>query len=200
MERRSALKNIGGLFLAPSLLSATVEKSRKRVLRVAHLTDIHLKNELGAPGKFVKCLHHMQQQNPKVDCVLNGGDIVFDMNKENLATIDAQWKLSHDIMKAECNMPVRYCLGNHDIWWNEDDKGQALYGKRYSMDQLQLAKPYYSFTQNGWKFIVLDSVHLDIDDTWYIGKLGDEQFNWLQNELATTDASTPVLVVSHIPI
>ncbi|WP_394348360.1 hypothetical protein [Mucilaginibacter corticis] len=27
---------------------------------------------------------------------------------------------------------------------------------------------------NGWKFTLLDSVHLDIDNTWYIGKLGDE--------------------------
>jgi len=97
-------------------------------------------------------------------------------------------------------LPVHYCLGNHDIWWNEDDKSQAIYGKRFSMDQLQLASPYYSMVKNGWKFIMLDSVHLDVDGTWYIGKLGDEQFNWLQTELANTDASMPVLVLSHIPI
>lgn len=142
----------------------------------------------------------MQQQSPKVDLVLNGGDVVFDMNKENISTIDDQWQLSKSIMKAECSAPVRYCLGNHDIWWNEDDKGQAIYGKKYSMDQLGLVKPYYSFTQNGWKFIILDSVHLDIDNTWYIGKLGDEQFNWLEQELQTTPSTMPVLVLTHIPV
>ena len=68
------------------------------------------------------------------------------------------------------------------------------------MNQLQLTKPYYSFQQGGWKFIVLDSVHLDVDQTWYIGKLGDEQFDWLKKELEATDKNTPVLILSHIPI
>ncbi|GAA4313460.1 metallophosphoesterase [Mucilaginibacter gynuensis] len=200
MERRSALKSLGGILLAPSVVLEANKAERKQVLRVAHLTDIHLKDKFGAPAKFVKCLHHVQQQSPKVDMMLNGGDIVFDMNKENLDTINAQWKLVSNIMQAECSLPVSYCLGNHDIWWAENNKGQAVYGKLYAMDQLKLSKPYYSMVKNGWKFIILDSVNLDIDGTWYIGKLGDEQFNWLQNELQTTNPAMPVLIMSHIPI
>jgi len=200
MERRSVLKGLGGLLLAPSLTFAHTHTEKKPSLRIAHLTDVHLKNKFDAPARFVKCLHHMQQQNPKVDFVLNGGDVVFDMNKENISTINDQWSLMKSLMKSECNLPIHYCLGNHDIWWNENSKGQTFYGKHYSMNQLELAKPYYSFMQGGWKFIILDSVHLDIDETWYIGKLGDEQFNWLQNELKSTAPSTPILVMSHIPI
>jgi len=198
MLRRSALKNIGGLFLAPAFFGK--RPAAKPALRIAHITDVHLKDQFGAPAKFVKCLHHLQQQDPKPDFILNGGDIVFDMNKELIGTIDAQWKLMNDVMKSECSLPVRYCLGNHDIWWNENNKGQAIYGKQYSLNQLKLASPYYSFTNGGWKFIVLDSVHLDIDGTWYIGKLGDEQFNWLAGELAATPPDMPVLILSHIPI
>jgi len=198
MQRRAALKNIGGLLLAPSIGLAQGIDPKRRSLRVAHVTDIHLKDKFGAPAKFVKCLHHVQQQKP--DLVLNGGDIVFDMNKENLGTINTQWHLMKGILKAETSIPTHFCLGNHDIWWNEDNKSQAVYGKQYSMGQLQLARPYNSFTQGGWKFILLDSVHLDIDGTWYIGKLGDEQFAWLENELKTTDAAMPVLIMSHIPI
>lgn len=200
MERRSALKGIGGLLLAPSIILGNTNTDKKSVLRIAHITDVHLKNKFDAPAKFVKCLHHLQQQNPKVDFILNGGDVVFDMNKENLGTINDQWNLVKSLMKEECSLPVHYCLGNHDIWWNENSKGQTFYGKQYSMDQLGLTKPYYSFMKGGWKFIVLDSVHLDIDDTWYIGKLGDEQFAWLENELKNTDPTVPVLVMSHIPI
>lgn len=200
MERRSALKSLGGLLLTPPLINSRWENENKPALRIAHITDVHLKNEFGAPDKFVKCLHHLQRQTPKVDMILNGGDIVFDMNKENIGTIDDQWKLFNNIMKSENSIPVRYCLGNHDIWWNENNKGQAVYGKQYSLDQLHLSKPYYSFEKGGWKFIILDSVHLDIDDTWYIGKLGQEQFSWLENELKTTDVNTPILVMSHIPI
>ena len=200
MERRSVLKNIGGLFLAPSLIPEASPAVDKPVLRVAHITDVHLKNALGAPEKFSKCLHHIQKKTPKVDLILNGGDIVFDMNKENITTIDDQWKLYNSILKSDNNIPVQYCLGNHDIWWSENNKGQAVYGKQYSLDQLQLSKPYYSFEKADWKFIVLDSVHLDIDNTWYIGKLGEEQFNWLENELKNTAANKPVLILSHIPI
>ena len=198
MERRTALKNIGGLLLVPAL--SNISTSKQPALRIAHLTDVHLKDQFDAPAKFVKCLHHLQRQTPKVDMILNGGDIVFDMNKENITTINNQWQLTHNVLKAECSLPVHYCLGNHDIWWNENDKGQALYGKQYSMDQLKLSKPYYSMEKGGWKFIMLDSVHLDIDGTWYIGKLGDEQFTWLENELKSTDAATPILIMSHIPI
>jgi Icc protein len=200
MQRRSALKNIGGLLLAPTLGFGNIIDPKKSVLRIAHLTDIHLKNKFEAPAKFVKCLHHMQQQNPKPDLVLNGGDIVFDMNKENIGTINDQWQLMNGILKAESSIPTHYCLGNHDIWWNENNKNQAVYGKQYAMDQLKLSKPYNSFIKGGWKFILLDSVHLDIDGTWYIGKLGDEQFAWLENELKTTDPAMPVVVMSHIPI
>ncbi|GAA4197683.1 metallophosphoesterase [Pedobacter jeongneungensis] len=200
MERRSALKNIGGLFLLPTLSKVSLPTEKKPVLRVAHITDVHLKNQFNAPARFAKCLHHLQAQSPKVDLILNGGDIVFDMNKENIGTINDQWKLVQETMRNECSIPVRYCLGNHDIWWNEDSKGDVFYGKKYAMDKLQLIKPYYSLVQNGWKIIVLDSTHLDIDNTWYIGKLGDEQLNWLKNELQSTDKKMPVMVMSHIPI
>lgn len=200
MQRRTALRNIGGLLLLPSISTAVTVAEQKPVLRVAHITDIHLKNDFGAPQKFSKCLHHLQQQSPKVNLVLNGGDMVFDMNKENISTINDQWKLFMDTVQNESNIQTHYCLGNHDIWWNENSKGDAFYGKKYAMDKLQLAKPYYSFLKAGWKFIVLDSTHLDIDNTWYIGKLGGEQFNWLSEELKATPKETPVLVMSHIPI
>jgi 3',5'-cyclic AMP phosphodiesterase CpdA len=201
MERRSIIKQLGGLALLPSLaFGKGANRAAKPVLRVAHITDVHLKNDLGAPAKFSKCLKHIQQQSPKVDMILNGGDVVMDMNKENITTINDQWKLWHGMLKNECSIPMHYCLGNHDIWWLEDSKQDVFYGKKYALNQLQLPSPYYSFTNAGWKFIVLDSVHLDIDNTWYIGKLGDAQMAWLQQELANTSTTTPVCVMSHIPI
>jgi Icc protein len=199
MQRRTLIKSLGGLLLVPALPFKSVPKWEKPVLRIAHLTDVHLKDKWDAPARFARCLHHVQQQKG-VDMILNGGDVVFDMNKENMDTINEQWKLWHSIMKSDCSLPVNYILGNHDIWWNENDKGQAIYGKQYALNQLQLSSPYYSFIKESWKFILLDSVHLDIDGTWYIGKLGDVQLNWLENELKATLPDMPVCVLSHIPI
>jgi 3',5'-cyclic-AMP phosphodiesterase len=56
MERGSAIKNIGGILLAHSLTFTRPNVVKgKPILRTAHITDVHLKNEFGAPGKFVKC-------------------------------------------------------------------------------------------------------------------------------------------------
>jgi predicted MPP superfamily phosphohydrolase len=119
MERRTLIKRLGGLLLAPSLpLELPASFGKWPVLRVAHLTDVHLKDKWDAPARFRRCLHHVQTQRPGVDMILNGGDIVFDMNKENLDTIKAQWELWHSTVKAESSLPIHYCLGNHDIWWN----------------------------------------------------------------------------------
>lgn len=201
IKRRSLLTGIGGVLSLPFLRHDSPFSDKPGpALRLAHITDVHLKHELDAPRKFVRCLHHIQNQSPKVDLVINGGDIVFDMNKENISSIDTQWKLLHEIMKQECSLPVHYCLGNHDVWWHENSKDLPLYGKQYALGQLQLVKPYYSVMLAGWKLIVLDSTHLDIDDTWYIGKLGDAQFGWLETELGNTPVDTPVMVMSHIPI
>jgi len=200
MKRRLLLKQLGGLALAPTVSFAHIKDVASPVLRIAHITDVHLKNELEAPVKFARCLHHIQQQTPKVDFILNGGDTVFDMNKENISTIEAQWKLWHSIVKNDNSLPIHYCLGNHDVWWMEDDKAETLYGKKYAMSQLGLNTPYYSFNAKGWKFIVLDSVHKDIDNTWYIGKLGDEQFTWLQQQLENNSNNTPVCILTHIPL
>ncbi len=200
MERRTLIKSLGGLLLMPSLAIGHTISAEKPVLRFAHLTDIHLKDEFDAPARFAKCLHKLQQTEPKLDFILNGGDVVFDMNKQNLNAISAQWKQYHNVLKAESSLPVHYCLGNHDIWWDENNKGQTVYGKQYALDQLGMPGLYYSFVKNGWKFILLDSVHLDLDGTWYIGKLGEQQIEWLENELRNTNPSVPVVVLSHIPI
>jgi Icc protein len=66
MERRSVLKSLGGLLLLPSIGIAATSASKKPVLRIAHITDVHLKNELGAPVKFTKCLRHVQEQVPRL--------------------------------------------------------------------------------------------------------------------------------------
>ncbi|REA60912.1 metallophosphoesterase [Dyadobacter luteus] len=199
IQRRTALKGISAALATP-FLGDKILGADKPVLRVAHITDVHLKNDLGAPEKFAKCLRNIQDQNPKIDLILNGGDIVFDMNKENLSAIDAQWALWNKIVKQESSLPMHYCLGNHDVWWHENTKDQPIYGKQYALNQLQLTSPYHSFVSKGWKIILLDSTHLDIDNTWYIGKLGDQQFAWLEKELNETPATMPVLVMSHIPI
>ena len=144
MQRRTLLKNLGGLALIPAFPFKNLPVDKKPVLRIAHLTDVHLKDKWDAPARFVKCLHHVQQQ-PGVDMILNGGDIVFDMNKENIDTINTQWKLWHNIIKSDCSLPIHYVLGNHDIWWTEITRHQSTIVQHFECTLNSRSYSFYSF-------------------------------------------------------
>jgi 3',5'-cyclic AMP phosphodiesterase CpdA len=93
---------------------------------------------------------------------------------------------------------VRSCIGNHDIrpWTVGDAVGAAA--KAWATDLLHLERRYYGFGQNGWRFLVLDSVQPETGG--YVGYIDPEQRAWLEAELKQLAASTPVAVVSHISI
>lgn len=173
------------------------------VLRLAHLTDLHVQPERRAADGLAACLRHVQGLRDKPDLILTGGDLVMDSFEADYARTKLQWDLLTRVFKDECSLPVEHCLGNHDIWgWNNKKSGatgdEPLYGKKMALDVLGLASPYRSFDRAGWHFIVLDSVSPSGDG--YIGKLDDAQWEWLRADLAGVPKDMPVLVVSHIPI
>jgi 3',5'-cyclic-AMP phosphodiesterase len=53
--------------------AATENSSAKRVLRIAHLTDVHVQPEKRAGEGLAACLNHVQQLPDKPDLILTGG-------------------------------------------------------------------------------------------------------------------------------
>ena len=177
---------------------------RRRVLRLAHLTDVHVQPELGAADGLAACLRHVQALKDPPQLILTGGDAVMDVYGADAARAKVQADLWRSVWRAECSLPVEHCLGNHDVWgWDRKESkttgGEPKWGKPWALDLLGLDRPYRSFDRAGWHFIVLDSVH-PAPDGGYIARLDDEQFRWLGADLAKTPPATPVLVLSHIPI
>ncbi len=186
-----------------SFASDDVTKSPGRAFRIAHLTDSHTQPERRAAEGTIACLKHAQGLDTKPDLVVTGGDLIMDSFDADRARTKLQWDLYTKILRDECSLPIEHTLGNHDIWgWNKKKSGasgtEADYGKKWALDTLGLPKPYRSFDRGGWHFVILDSVMGDGDG--YIGKLDDEQFDWLGKDLGAVNAKTPVIVVSHIPI
>ncbi len=179
---------------APTAASA----GRKRVLRFAHLTDVHVQPELDAAAGTVKCLHHAQSLDDPAELIITGGDTVFDVFAVDQARTDLLADLWRRTLKSECSLPVRAVIGNHDIrpWDGADSVGGG--GKAWAVDFLGLEKRYYAFDQAGWRFLVLDTVQPR--DDGYTGKLDPEQRTWLDSELAQLAGAKPVVIVSHIPI
>jgi len=202
MKRRQLLKNIGlttGAFAlggkaVSEVLGNEIEKKKKRVLRVAHVTDIHIRPELDAPARFRKCLQEIKKH--KVDFFLNGGDTIYAADYGNIKRerVDEQWNIWKGLLNEFEGYEVHSCLGNHDMWWAAPDKQDPMYGKDYVVKQLSIPNRYYSFNKKGWHFIILDSNNKNA------GSLDDEQRKWLENDLSALPEGTPVIVLSHYPI
>jgi len=190
----------------PSVSRLLNNEPRKRVLRVAHFTDIHVEPELRAAEGFAAALHHVQSQKEKPDLIITGGDLVMDSLAVDDARVKLQWELFSKVLKAECSLPIEHTLGNHDIWgWNKTKSKltgtEAGFGKQRALDHLGLTKPYHSFDRAGWHFICLDSIAPDPNNPdGYIARLDEEQFAWLEGDLAGVKPGTPTMIVSHAPI
>jgi 3',5'-cyclic AMP phosphodiesterase CpdA len=201
ISRRDLLAVGAAGILLPSLVQAAPSPRRRRVLRFAHLTDIHVQPERAAAEGMEACLAHVQSQKDKPQLIVTGGDLIMDAFGASKERTKTQWDIYTRVLKSNAGIPVRHTVGNHDVWaWGMGDQhgSDPKFGKVWACEVLGLERPYYSFDQAGWRFVVLDSTFRD--GNGYKGRLDDEQFEWLGDLLAKTDAKTPVVVVSHIPI
>jgi predicted phosphodiesterase len=206
MKRREVLKYmgltagavvLGGPGSIVSAAEHTEENKPKgkgnRVLRIAHITDVHIRPEENAPERFKKCLEEVKKH--KVDFFLNGGDSIYAADYGNITRerVNEQWQVWKDTTKGLKDYEIHSCLGNHDMWWAAPDKKDPMYGKDHVVKQLGIPNRYYSFDKKGWHFVILDSNNGG-------GELDQEQRVWLEKDLQSIPAGTPVLFMSHFPI
>ncbi len=177
---------------------------------MAHLTDIHVWDDalpppppgikLNAEAGMAAALDHVHGLDDPPELILQGGDAILDGFWWSDELIKAQFDLFSRVMEKHCRIPVRHCIGNHDvIGWGRGSFDGPRDGKRWPMEVFGLEKPYYSFDQAGWHFIVLD----DIQRGGRVGftcRLDDEQYEWLRGDLAAVNPATPILILSHTPI
>lgn len=202
MQRRKFLQNISLASAACTLPGPSIAAAaqKKKQFTAAFITDIHIRPLEVAEAGMKKALQHINQLKQKPDFIINGGDSIMDALAVDKEKTKTQWDLFNTILQAENSLPVKHCLGNHDIWgWQlkEDVKTDPLYGKAWWLQQTGYAETYYSFTQNNWHFIFLDSVQEH--NGGYIALLDEEQFAWLEKELENNREKF-ICIVSHIPI
>jgi 3',5'-cyclic AMP phosphodiesterase CpdA len=204
---------MAGLLAGGAAASASAQSfgsptsGRRPAVTFAHLTDIHVKPEDGAADGMVKALRHAQVHPSRPAFMMNGGDAIFDALAVSPERAHALWKLWGETLAMNKAMPMRHCIGNHDIYgWNKTKSGasgaEPYYGKQWAMEAYQLESPYYAFDFGGWHFIVLDSCFPTgrPDGFVYRPLLDQEQFEWLRAELASVPEATPICVISHVPI
>jgi 3',5'-cyclic-AMP phosphodiesterase len=209
LSRRNVLQTAGAaaLTLVPALGKSeemTIEPpmQKRRVLRIAHMTDIHVQADRQAAKGWEKCLEHAQGQRDKPDIIFTGGDLIMDSLDADAMQVKAQWDIFNRVLKQNIEIPIEHCLGNHDVWgWGNRSvyRDQSRFGKRYAQDALDLDRTYRSFDKAGWHFIILDST-APLSGNGYTARLDNRQFEWLEDDLKKVGCTKPVFVLSHIPI
>ncbi len=163
----------------------------------AFLTDIHLQPELNAVAGFQMAIDTINQINP--DFVLTGGDLVMDALDQSYGRADSLYTLYKEV-SGHLNMPVYNTVGNHEVYgWHRDEEGiekHPEFGKM--MFETKMGERFYSFDHKGWHFIVLDAIYRG-EDGHYIGKIDQEQIEWLKSDLLKVDLKTPLAISVHIP-
>ena len=179
----------------------------RRALRLAHPTDIHVQPELRGGEGMRACFEHMMSLGDHPDLIITGGDLPMDTGSTPEARSRVQWDLFKRVLAdtVPADLPLYHTLGNHDVFGRDKDKSkasgtEAFYGKRWFLDNFGYERTYRSFDRAGWHFVMLDSIDLDAGGKDFVGRIRGEQLDWLRHDLATTPATVPIIIISHVPI
>ncbi|GAA0297061.1 metallophosphoesterase [Sphingomonas oligophenolica] len=121
----------------------------------------------------------------KPDFIIHTGDITQ-------LSRDSEFDDADQILR-EAGLPVFFVPGEHDMV--DEGAGKAFlarYGKN------TLGAGWYSFDHKGVHFVGLVNV-ADLKPGG-MGRLGADQIAWLAKDLAGRPASTPIIVMAHIPL
>lgn len=174
------------------------EKTDAKKFSFVFMTDIHVCYERNADKGLQQAVDTINKLAP--DFVITGGDNIMDALGQKQSHADSLYQLYTEIMK-NLKMPVHHGMGNHEVFglYTESgiDPSHELYGKK--MFENRLAKPYYSFDEKEWHFIMLDPIGYT-EDRHYYGYIDSVQTEWLKTDLAAVGTEKPVVVVTHIPL
>ena len=101
-SRRQFLRNtsIAGIIasVTPHWVSAKdlhqpIDRKKDRILRIAHITDVHVLDKANAVTCFNRVLREINTMKDKPDFIINTGDTVMDENKQTLETVEKRWSV-----------------------------------------------------------------------------------------------------------
>ena len=183
-----ALWTVSGGVLGSSLLGEAQARPAKGFSFV-QVSDSHIGFDKAANpdarATFRQAVAKIKALPTAPDFILHTGDISH-LSK------DAEWDDADQII-GEAGVPVFHIPGEHDML---DEGGGAAYLARYGKDAQ--GDGWFSFDHKGVHFVGLINVK-DLK-AGGSGHLGQDQIDWLKQDLEARSASTPVVVMGHIPL
>ncbi|WP_454879801.1 metallophosphoesterase family protein [Sphingobacterium detergens] len=168
---------LSGLFISPSFaVSGQSSKSennlKQQMIKFGIISDLHYDLMHDSDRRAQLFIDAMNKEQP--DFIISLGDFcVPKSTNQKLMTIWKQFKGKK-----------HYVLGNHDT-----DGG---FTKQQALAFWGTDKPYYSFDDKGFHFVILDGNEKDPEKkiAGYPRTLGKEQLHWLREDLRRTKLRT----------
>src|SRR5258706_6238346 len=117
--------------------------------------------------------------------LLHTGDLSHLSKAAEFDTLD-------QVLKSCRAKDVHYVPGEHDVLNDDGKQYRERYGKQTKGDG------WYSFDYHGVHFVGL--VNVQNLKPGGLGTLGNEQLEWLEDDLAGKSSDTPIVVFAHIPL
>jgi len=179
----------GGLASSITLDEAAAAPARTKAFTFVQVSDSHIgfakPANPDARVTFREAIAKIRAMPNQPDFIIHSGDIT-QLSK------DQEFDDADQIIK-EAGLPVFHIPGEHDML--DEGHGKAFLA-RYGKDTL--GDGWYSFDHGGVHFVAL--VNVKQLQAGGMGRLGDEQLAWLQQDLAGRGSSTPIVVFTHIPL
>jgi 3',5'-cyclic-AMP phosphodiesterase len=161
----------------------------KGELSFAQISDSHMGfNKPANPdvvGTLKAAVEKINALPTPPEFLLHTGDISHLSKPEEFDTVD-------QILKGAKPKDVFFVPGEHDFL-NDDG---ASFRERYAKNSKGTG--YYSFDKRGVHFIGL--VNVANLKAGGLGTLGQEQLEWLEDDVKHLKSSTPIVVFAHIPL
>ncbi len=193
----------GGLAAGVQFASAeTPEPATAGQCRFIFATDSHLMvdNKLRSEEGLIAAISAIERVTPKPDFILFGGDLTHESPELDFPAAEQLIDRFLKIWRDQTGLKTYFTFGNHDLVGTKNqtaNRADPRFGKGLYRAKLSLERDFYTFRNNGWRFIVLDDIDPQPDGS-YIGEFSQEQLAFLRVEL-TKDPRTPTILCCHIP-
>jgi len=163
------------------------QSSKKPDFTFVQISDSHIGfNKPANPdvtGTLQVAVDKINGLEKQPDFLLHTGDLTHLAKASEFDALDQS-------LKSLRQRQVFYVPGEHDVT-GDDAK---LYLERFGKGTAGLG--WQSFNHKGAHFVGLNNV-VQLEG---LGKIGQEQLEWLRKDLARVSASTPVVIFAHIPL
>ena len=179
----------GGTWSSRVLGAQTAKPELKGDFSFVQVSDSHIgfakEPNKDVIGTFKSAIDRINALPATPELILHTGDLTHLAKPEEFDTV-AQ------VLKGAKVDDVFYVPGEHDVFGDD----ARLYLERFGKGSRGLG--WRSFDYSGVHFVGL--VNVANLKPGGLGMLGNEQLDWLKNDLQGLGASTPIVVFAHVPL